>query len=52
MFCGVDSFPQNIPHIQTKCGKHSVLLCGILSIPQNIVMDLNNVIIAHGLHDT
>ena len=34
-------FP-DIPHIQTGCGKYSGILCGILSVPQNIVMDLNN----------
>ena len=33
----------NIPNIQTKCGEYLRILHGILSVPQNIVMDLNNV---------
>ena len=35
-----------IDHIQTECGKYSGLFHGILAIPQNIGMDLNNVIYA------
>ena len=37
MLCGTDSIPRNILHIQTECEKHS------MSVPRNIVMDLNNV---------
>ena len=33
----------DIPHIQTVCGEYLGILRGILSAPQNIVMDLNNV---------
>ena len=35
-------FP-DIPHIQIKCGEYVGILRGILSIPHNNVMDLNNV---------
>ena len=45
MFCGTDSIPQNISRIQTKCEKHPGILCGILLVPRNVVMDLNNVMI-------
>ena len=32
----------NITHIRFKCGKHLGLFRGILSFPQNTIMDLNN----------
>ena len=35
-------FP-DIPHIQSECGEYSGILRGILSVPQIVVMDLNNV---------
>ena len=31
------------PHVQFECGEYPGISCGILSIPHNIVMDLNNV---------
>ena len=40
MLCGNDNILQNIPHIQTKCGG---IFNKILSGPQKIVIDLNNV---------
>ena len=33
----------DISHIQFDCGKYPEILCGLLSVPQNIVKDLNNV---------
>ena len=36
-------FP-DIPHIQFKRGDYSRILCEILSVPQNIVMEMNNVV--------
>ena len=36
------TFPY-ISHIQTECGKHPEILCGISSVAHNIVMDMNNV---------
>ena len=41
IFCGIFS---NIPHILFECGKYQWILCGILSVLDNIVMDLNNVL--------
>jgi hypothetical protein len=35
----------NTPHIQYECWEYPEILCGILSIPQNIIMDLNNIMI-------
>ena len=34
----------DIPHIQTECENHHEIFCGIMSVPQNIVMDMNNVV--------
>ena len=34
-------FP-NILHIQSECGKYLKIFCEMLSVPRNIVMDLNN----------
>ena len=45
MFCGTHSFPQSIPHIQIECEEYPGVFSGILLVPQNIVMDLNNVTI-------
>ena len=33
----------DIPHIQCECGEYPGILRGILSVPQNIVMNMNNV---------
>ena len=30
----------DIPHIQSECGEHPRILCGILSLPHNIVKDV------------
>ena len=40
-------YPHNIIqiHIQSECGEYPRLLRGILSIPLNVVMDLNNVVL-------
>jgi hypothetical protein len=46
-------FP-DIPHIQSECGKHPRILCGIPSVPQHIVMDMNNVmheVVSKGIID-
>ena len=40
MFCGSDNILWDIPHIQMECRG---IFYRIFSIPQNIVMDLNNV---------
>ena len=57
MFWGTDSVLQNIlehsshsgtaniPHIHTECKKCSEIFSGIISVPQNIVMDRNNVML-------
>ena len=45
IFCGTDSISESIPrysHIQTGCGKYFRIFHGVLSVPHNIVMDLNN----------
>ena len=42
MFYGTNSIPQSNLHIQSDTWK---ILCGILSVVHNIVMDLNNVMI-------
>ena len=38
---GTDNIPHNISHIQTECGKYLGIFCGMLSVSQNIVMNLN-----------
>ena len=35
-------------HIQTECGIYMGLFCGILTVPHNIIMDLNNVLELQG----
>ena len=40
IFHGIFSY---VSHIQSECGKYPRIFCGTLSIPHNIVMDLNNV---------
>ena len=30
-------------HIQLKCEKYPNIFCGVLSIPHNTVMDVNNI---------
>ena len=48
MFYGTDNISLvflDIPHIQSKCGEYPKILCGILLVPQNIVMDLNKVMV-------
>ena len=47
MFHGIDTILQNIPayfHIRSECGDYPKILRGILSVLQNNVMKLNNVI--------
>ena len=39
MSCETNNIVWNIPHIQIECGEY---FANILSIPHNIVMDLNN----------
>lgn len=39
----------DISHIQNGCGKYPGILCKILSIPHNIAMGLNDVIIGIAL---
>ena len=43
MFCGTDNIPRNTPHIQTECEEYPRIFHEILSVPQNTVMNLNNV---------
>ena len=43
VLCGTGNTTQNIPHIQEECEKYLGILCGILSVPHNIVIVLNNV---------
>ena len=46
MLCGTDGVPWNIVDIfdiQTKCGKYHGMFFIILSVLENIVMDLNDV---------
>ena len=43
MLCGTDNIPRSFPDIQSECGEYPRVLRGILSLPHNIVMDLNNV---------
>ena len=40
MFCGIDNIPQNIPPTHRY---NMRIFYGIFSVPQNIVMDLHNV---------
>ena len=40
MLCGTD----NISHIHIECGNYLTMFCGILLVPRNIVMNLNNVL--------
>ena len=42
MLRGIDIIPS---HIRSECEKYPGMLCGIMSVPRNIVMDLNNVMI-------
>jgi len=41
VLCRIDNILKNIPHIQSKCE----IFCKILLVPQNIVMDLSNVML-------
>ena len=41
MFCETNNILQNILFVQTRCEKY---FCEVLSVPHNIVMDLNNVV--------
>ena len=43
MFCGTNNSLQNIPHIQPEWFR-------LLLVPQNIVMDLNNVMMMEALY--
>ena len=38
MLCGTDSIPRD-----SECGEYPRILCEILSVPHNIVMDMNYV---------
>ena len=40
MVCQIDNIPRNTPHLQTECGG---MFSGILSVPHNTIIDLNNV---------
>ena len=56
MLCGTDSNPHKIlhgiSHIQSECGKCQGTLCGILTLLEDIVMDMNNVMfVFFQLHD-
>ena len=43
MFSGTKNIPHNTTHIKTKCREYPRIWHGILSVPQNIVMNLKNV---------
>lgn len=47
MFCDTHNISHNIypniPHTQFEYEEYMEILCGILLVPSNIVMDLNNV---------
>ena len=43
MFRGTDNIPGNIPSIQTESEKHKECSLEYLSVPQNTIMDLSNV---------
>ena len=43
VFCGIDNILRIILHIQIEYGEYIGIFYGILSVLQNIVMDLNNV---------
>ena len=52
MFCGPDSSPRNILRYfpqSEECGKYLGIFRGLLSVPQNIVMDLNHVTRSDGM---
>ena len=42
MFCGMGSISWNVSLIQTDCGEYSEILCRIMLVPQNTIMDVNN----------
>ena len=42
MLFGTNNIMWNIPHIQTECEKYERIFYEILSVPHNILMDLNN----------
>ena len=44
MLCGIENIPHNIPGYSPhpECGEYRGMFSGILSVPQNTVMDLNN----------
>ena len=57
LLCGTDGMPRSVPgyspnskvvfpnilHIQSECGDYLGLLRGILSVPHNHIMDMENV---------
>ena len=45
MFCGTNDIPGNIPHIHIISTSIWGIFYGILLVPQNTVMDLNNVMV-------
>jgi hypothetical protein len=45
VLCGIDKIPKNIPHIHTECEKYLGIFGGVLLVPQNIIMNMNNVML-------
>ena len=45
MFCGTNNILKCIPHIQSECGEYPGIFCGILSVPHNIAVDMNNIML-------
>jgi hypothetical protein len=43
MSCGTDMTPWNISHIRSDCGEYPRISRGVLLAPQNINMDMKNV---------
>jgi hypothetical protein len=48
---GLTVFHEILPCIHIECGNIRVIICRILSIPQNIVMNPNNIMIPLEKHD-
>ena len=45
MLYGTVGILRNIPHVHTEYGEYYKIFARILSVPHNIVMDLNNVMV-------
>jgi hypothetical protein len=46
MFCGTNNIYgifDDIPQIHIECGKYQGTFCENISVPQNVIMDLKNV---------